>query len=51
VLKNKLQLENFSARTVEGIQQEFYASMQIVNFLACIAFDAQAEIEIGRAHV
>lgn len=48
VLKNKLQLENFSARTVEGIQQEFYASMQMVNFLACVAFDAQAEIDVER---
>lgn len=49
VIKKKLQLENFSARSVEGVQQEFFASMYLVNFLASVAFDVQSEIDASRA--
>jgi len=48
VIKQKLQLENFSARSVEGIQQEFFASMYLVNFVACVAFDVQPDIDNSR---
>lgn len=48
VIKKKLQLENFSAKSVEGVQQEFFASMYLVNFLASAAFDVQPEIEVSR---
>jgi hypothetical protein len=45
VIKKKLQLENFSAKSVEGIQQEFFASMYLANFVAATAFDVQSDIE------
>jgi hypothetical protein len=45
VIKKKLQLENFSARSVEGIQQEFFASMYLTNFVAAAAFDIQSDIK------
>jgi hypothetical protein len=48
VIKNKLQLENFSSKTVEGIQQEFFASMYLTNLVASAAFDAQSDIEESR---
>lgn len=48
VIKKKLQLENFSARSVEGIQQEFFASIYLVNFMASAAFDVQQDIEDSR---
>jgi hypothetical protein len=48
VVKNKLQLENFNTRTVEGIQQDFYAAMLLSNFAAACAIDVQDEIEEAR---
>jgi len=48
IVKNKLQLENFNTRTVEGIQQDFYATMLLSNFAASAAIDAQVEIEAER---
>jgi hypothetical protein len=48
VIKKKLQLENFSARSVEGVQQEFFASMYLANFVASAAFDVQSDIEDSR---
>ena len=47
-VKNKLQLENFTSRTVEGIEQDFYAAMYLTNVAAAAAIDAQAEIENSR---
>ena len=48
VVKNKLQLENFSARTVDGIKQDFYATMYLTNAAAAALADAQAKIEEAR---
>jgi len=48
VVKNKLQLENFNTRKVEGIQQDFYATMFLANFAAACAIDAQEEIDKER---
>ena len=48
IVKNKLQLENFNTRTVEGIQQDFFAAMYLTNFAAAAAIDAQADIEAAR---
>ena len=48
-IKEKLQVENFSSLTVEGVQQDFFATMYMVNLVAGVAFDAQAEIEEERA--
>lgn len=48
LVKNKLQVENFTSRTVEGIQQDFYATLYLANTVAATAFDAQAEIDEAR---
>ena len=48
IVKNKLHLENFSTRTVEGIQQDFFAAMFLTNFVAAVAIDAQDDIEEKR---
>lgn len=48
IVKNKLQLENFNTRTVEGIQQDFFAIMYLTNFAAACAIDVQTEIEESR---
>ena len=48
IVKNKLQLENFNTRTVEGVGQDFFASMYLANVAAAAAIDAQPEIEEAR---
>jgi hypothetical protein len=48
IVKNKLQLENFNTRKVEGIQQDFYATMFLANFAAACAIDVQEEIDKER---
>jgi hypothetical protein len=48
IVKNKLQLENFTSLTVEGIEQDFYASMYLTNVAAAAAIDAQSEIAHAR---
>jgi hypothetical protein len=48
VIKNKLQVENFNTRTVEGIQQDFFAAMYLANFAAATVIDVQEEIEKER---
>jgi len=48
VIKNKLHVENFNTRTVEGIQQDFFAAMYLANFAAACAIDVQEEIEKER---
>jgi len=48
VIKNKLQVENFNTRTVEGVQQDFFAAMYLTNFAAAAAMDVQEEIENAR---
>jgi len=45
IVKNKLQLENFNTRTVEGIQQDFFAAMYLTNLIAAAAIDVQEDIE------
>ncbi len=48
IVKNKLQLENFNTRTVDGIGQDFYSAMYLTNLTASIAIDAKEEIESTR---
>jgi hypothetical protein len=48
VVKNKLQLENFSSRTVEGVQQDFFAAMLLANVAATAAHDAQFDVDDAR---
>jgi len=48
IVKNKLELENFNTRTIEGIEQDFYATMFLANFAASCAIDVQEEINKER---
>ena len=49
IVKNKMQTENFTSRTIEGIQQDFYACMYLTNIAATtVAIDAQFEIDEAR---
>jgi hypothetical protein len=48
IVKNKLQLENFNTRTVEGIQQDFFACMYLANFAASCAIDVHTVIDDTR---
>jgi hypothetical protein len=43
--KNDLQLENFSAKTVIGIQQDYHAHILTANLTSLLVEDAQAELE------
>ena len=49
IIKNKLQIENFTALKPEGIKQDFFATMYLANVAACCKHDAMAEIEAARA--
>ena len=48
ILKNKLQLENFNTRTVEGIQQDFFAAMYLTNIAASALINVQDDIDSSR---
>ena len=50
IVKNKVLVENFSSRTVEGIKQDFFAAMYLTNVAAAAAIDAQPAIEGVRKH-
>ncbi|RDV16580.1 hypothetical protein DXT99_05150, partial [Pontibacter diazotrophicus] len=47
--KNPLQLENFSAKTVLGVRQDFHAHMLAVNLSALLIADAEQELEQQQA--
>lgn len=44
-IKNKLQLENFSGRTVVTVMQDFWATMYLANLASSLAFQTDAAIE------
>jgi len=44
IVKNKIQLENFTGRTVEAISQDFYTCIYLTNMVAI--FKAEADWEI-----
>ena len=44
-IKNKLQIENFTGKTVISIEQDFYATMYLSNMVALAKKDANQEIE------
>jgi hypothetical protein len=48
VIKEKLQVENFSSLSVDGVKQEFYAAMYMANLVSATAFDVQSQIEETR---
>jgi hypothetical protein len=47
-IKQKLELENFTSRTVDGIKIDFFAMMLITNLMASVEHDVKAEIETQR---
>jgi hypothetical protein len=49
IVKNKLQLENFTSRTIEGVEQDFYAVMYLTNVTASAAHDAQPKVDALRS--
>lgn len=44
-VKNKLWLEDFSSKTVEGIQQDFYATLTVGNLAYIQIYDCRDEID------
>ena len=48
LVKNKLQLEHFTSRTIKGVQQDFYAIMYLANVAAAAAHDAQPKVDAAR---
>jgi len=44
-LKNTLEIENFSSKTVEGVLQDFYASILCANMIHSIISEAEEELE------
>jgi hypothetical protein len=49
-LKQKLQLENFSSRTEEGIYQDFFISIYFYNIIAIASMEVQPVIDEARVH-
>jgi hypothetical protein len=49
IAKSKLNIECFTARTVIGIEQDFFATMYLINIAAAAKIDAQNEITTQRA--
>jgi hypothetical protein len=47
-MKQKLELENFTSRTVDGIKIDFFAMMLITNLMASVEHDVKAEIAAQR---
>lgn len=48
IVKNKLEIEHFSGLSENTIKQEFYATMFMANFAACVAREAQGEADRQR---
>jgi hypothetical protein len=47
-IKNKLEVENFSGRTVEAVMQDFFISMYMSNIVAIARWEAQAAVDDER---
>ena len=47
-IKNKLEIENFSGRTVDAIKQDFYITMYMSNIVTVASWEAQPIIEQER---
>lgn len=45
IIKNKINIENFSSKTVVGIEQDFYAQMLVYNMLEDLKRDAGERVE------
>jgi len=49
-IKNKLEVENFSGRTVDAIMQDFFITMYLSNMAAIACWDAQADVDEARKY-
>ncbi len=49
-LKQRIELGNFTGLTSESIFQDFYAKIFMANFTSILAFDANVEINVKKAH-
>jgi hypothetical protein len=47
-IKNKLEVENFSGRTVDAVMQDFYITMFMSNTIAAACWEAQVEVDDER---
>jgi hypothetical protein len=47
-IKNKLEVENFSGRTVDAIRQDFFISMYLSNVMAVARWEAQVDVDEAR---
>ena len=47
-IKNKLEIENFSGRTVNAIMQDFYITMYMSNVVAVACWEAQLDVDEER---
>lgn len=43
--KNRMEIENFSSKTVQGIKQDFHAALLTINLAELIITDAQQELD------
>ena len=48
-IKNKLQVENFSGRTVKAIFQDFFVTMYLANAISVASWEAQPVIDEQRS--
>ena len=48
-LKNKLEIENFSGRSVLAVEQDYYATVTVANLVSILMFDNREEIEAYNA--
>jgi hypothetical protein len=48
VVKEKLQIENFSSKLPNSLKQEFYAAMYMANLVSAAAFDVKNEVNEER---
>jgi len=48
-VKNKLEIENFSGRSVLAIEQDFYITMYMANIAAAAYWEAQEQVTFERA--
>ena len=44
-LKNKLEIENFSGRSVLAVEQDYYATVTVANLVSILMFDNREDIE------
>lgn len=50
LLKTRLEIENFSGKSIEAIHQDFFAKIFMANLTSILAFDAIEEIEKKTEH-